>query len=97
MVRRHLKASVKSGAEQKVYLKVLAKKMPLIGNLMLIAFELPNIIKATKEQGIGQGIAEVAKAGSRLGGAALGAAIGSAFGPIGSLVGWVAGEWLTGK
>ncbi len=77
--------------------KGIGKKMPLIGNLMLIAFELPNIIKATKEQGIGQGIAEVAKAGSRLGGAALGAAIGSAFGPIGSLVGWVAGEWLTGK
>ena len=37
-------------------------KMPLIGNLMLIGFELPNIFKATKEQGVGQGVAEVAKA-----------------------------------
>ena len=72
--------------------------MPLVGNLLLIGFELPNIIKATKEEGLGQGIAEVAKAGARLTGASIGAAVGSlAFGPIGGFIGWGVGEWLTSK
>lgn len=82
----------------KGFFKGIGKKMPMIGNLMLIAFELPNIISAIKEKGIGQGVAEVGKAGARLTGASLaGAAAGAAFGPVGSLVGWIAGEWLTGK
>ncbi|MGN0030774.1 MAG: hypothetical protein ACI37Q_02325 [Candidatus Gastranaerophilaceae bacterium] len=76
----------------------IGKKMPLIGNLMLIGFELPNIITATKEQGIGTGVTETLKAGARLGGASIGAAIGTAVCPVvGSLIGWVAGEWLTSK
>ncbi len=78
----------------KGFFKGIGKKMPLIGNLMLIAFELPNIISAIKEKGIGQGLAEVGKSGARLTGASV---AGSAFGPIGSIVGWIAGEWLTGK
>ena len=79
-------------------LKGIGKKMPLIGSLLLLAFELPNIIKATKNEGIVQGLAETAKAGARLGGATLGAAVGTALGgPIGGFVGWIAGEWLAGK
>lgn len=90
------KSSVLGGV--KGFFKGVGKKMPLLGNLMLIAFELPNIFKATKEEGIGQGVAEVAKAGGRLAGGALGAAVGSAVCPgIGSLIGWVAGEWLASK
>ncbi len=82
----------------KGFFKGVGKKMPLLGNLMLIAFELPNVFKATKEEGIGQGAAEVVKAGGRLAGGALGSAVGSAICPgIGSLVGWVAGEWLASK
>lgn len=78
--------------------KGIWSKMPLVGNLLLIGFELPNIIKATKEEGIGQGVAEVAKAGARLTGASIGAAVGSlAFGPIGGFIGWGVGEWLTSK
>lgn len=106
-----IKASVKEGAAVakaagksgiwggvKGFFSGIGKKMPLIGNLMLVAFSLPNIITATKEQGIGQGIAEIGKTGAGLAGGALGGAIaGSAFGPIGSLVGWIAGEWLTSK
>lgn len=94
------KAAGKSGiwGGVKGFFSGIGKKMPLIGNLMLVAMSLPNIITATKEQGIGQGIAEVAKTGAGLAGGALGGAIvGSAFGPIGSLVGWIAGEWLTSK
>ncbi len=76
----------------------IVKKMPFIGAILTIAFELPNIWTATKEQGIGQGLKEVGKAGSRLAGGAIGAAIGSAICPgIGSLIGWIAGDWLTSK
>lgn len=90
------KSSVLGGV--KGFFKGVGKKMPLLGNLMLIAFELPNIFKATKEEGIGQGAVEVAKAGGRLAGGALGSAVGTAICPgIGSLVGWIAGEWLASK
>jgi len=79
-------------------LKGIGKKMPLIGNILLVASYLPNIISATKEQGIGQGLIETGKSAARLGGAAAGAAIGTAVaGPIGSIVGFIAGEWLAGK
>ena len=64
----------------------------------MVASEIPNIWKATKEEGIGQGAVEVAKAGGRLAGGALGSAVGTAICPgIGSLVGWIAGEWLASK
>jgi hypothetical protein len=97
-VEAGLKGSNKILGNIKGAFKGLGKKMPLIGNLMLVGFELPNIFKAVKEQGIGQGIAEVGKAGARLTGASLGAAIGSAVLPgLGSLIGWVAGEWLVSK
>jgi len=79
-------------------LKGIGKKMPLIGNILLVASYLPNIVSATKEQGIGQGVIETGKSAVKLGGAAAGAAIGTAVaGPIGSIVGWIAGEWLAGK
>lgn len=90
------KSSILGGT--KGFFKGLGKKMPLIGNLMLIAFELPNIIKATKEQGITQGAAEVAKSGTRLVGATIGGSIGSMICPgIGSIAGFFIGDWLTSK
>lgn len=82
----------------KGFFKGISKKMPFIGAILTVAFELPNIWTATKEQGVGQGIKEVGKAGCRLAGGAVGAAIGSAICPgIGSLIGWIAGDWLTSK
>lgn len=94
------KAAGKSGilAGAKGFFKGIGKNMPFIGAAMTLLFEIPNIVTATKEQGIGQGIAETVKAGARLIGGAAGAAIGSAICPgIGTMVGWVAGEWLTSK
>lgn len=75
----------------------VCKKMPLIGTLIAIGCEVPNIYKAGKEEGAGSALKETGKAAARLAGGAAGAAIGSAICPgIGTLIGWVAGEWLTG-
>lgn len=86
------------GAGTKGLFKGLGKNMPFIAAASTLLFELPNIWKATKEQGIGQGVAEIGKAGARLvGGAAL-AAVGSALCPgIGTMAGWFIGDWLTSK
>ena len=82
----------------KGFFKGVGKKMPLIGNLLLVAFELPNIVKATKEQGIGQGVAEVVKAGTRLTAASIASAVGTAVaGPIGGIAGFLIGDWLASK
>ena len=89
-------ASIVGGT--KGFFKCIGKNMPLIGALMTIAFEIPNIVKASKEQGIGQGVKEIGKAAGRLVGGGIGAAIGSAICPgIGTCIGWMVGEWLTGK
>lgn len=86
------------GAGTKGLFKGLGKNMPFIAAATTLLFELPNIWKATKEQGIGQGIAEVGKAGARLAGGAALAAVGSAICPgIGTMVGWFVGDWLTSK
>lgn len=78
--------------------KGIGKKMPLIGSLLLVAFELPNIFKATAEKGLGQGITEVLKSGTRLTAASIAAAVGTAVaGPIGSLAGFIIGDWLASK
>lgn len=101
-------AGIRAGAKKGFFGKItgglkglsrgLGKNMPFIGALMMIGFELPNIFKATSEKGLWQGVKETAKAGARLTGGAVGAAIGTAVCPfLGSLVGWIAGEWLTSK
>lgn len=82
----------------KGFFKGIGKKMPLIGNILLVAFELPNIVKATSEKGIGQGAVEVVKAGTRLTAASIASGIGTAmFGPIGGIAGFIIGDWVTSK
>lgn len=85
-------------AGPKGFCKGIGKKLPLIGNLFLIALELPNIIKATKEKGIGQGLIETVRAAARLTGASLAAAVGTTIaGPLGGFIGFAVGDWLTTK
>lgn len=79
--------------------KGLMKRLPLIGSLAIVAFEVPNIFRATKDEGLVSGAAEVAKAGLRLGAGMTCAAIGQALIPIpilGGLVGYIAGDSLMG-
>ena len=77
----------------------LLKRMPVIGSLLVIGFELPNIIRATKDEGIFSGLVETTKSGLRLGAGMTCAAIGQALIPIplvGGLAGWIIGDSLMG-
>lgn len=82
--------STAAGAAKGV-LKALAKRMPLIGAVLTVAIEAPNIIKAFKEGGVKAGIKELGGAGVELGCMAAGAAIGSCAGPVGTVVGGIIG------
>lgn len=80
--------------------KGLGKKMPLIGNLLMIAFEAPNIYRAFKDGGVGAGFKELGKSAAKLGAFAAGAALGQALIPIpfvGGLIGGIAGGWIADK
>ena len=78
--------------------KGIGKKLPFIFAAYMAISEIPNIVKATKEKGLFQGIKETIKPIVRLVGAGIGSAVGTAILPFGgSLVGWIAGEWLAGK
>lgn len=85
-------------------LSPIAKRMPLIGNLIFAAMEIPNIFRAftDKDGGVGTGIAETGKTATKFAGFAAGAAIGTALFPgvgslIGGLIGGFAGGWFTEK
>ena len=79
-------------------LKGVGTRMPLIGTLLLAAFSLPDIVKATANEGIASGGAEVLKVAARVGGGTLAAAVGTAIlGPLGGIVGYAVGDWLTSK
>lgn len=76
------------------------KRMPLIGGIMMVGFELPNIISAFKDNGLIGGLTETLKSGTRCLGSMAGFAIGQALIPIpivGGLIGAIGGEWLISK
>ena len=78
--------------------KNFGSKMPFIMSAIWILTEVPNVWTATKEQGIFQGAKEILKFGARMTTAGLGSAIGAALPiPFGSLIGWVAGEWIASR
>jgi gas vesicle protein len=98
------KAAGKSGviAGAKGAGKALLKKMPLIGAVLTIGLEVPNIVKAFKDGGFKAGMKEIGGAGVELGCMAGGAAIGSAICPgigtaIGAVVGGIVGMFARGK
>ncbi len=79
-------------------MKGIGTRMPLIGTLILAATSLPDIFKATANEGIVSGGAEAVKVAARVGGGTLGAAVGTAvLGPIGGFVGYAVGDWITKK
>lgn len=80
--------------------KQLGKRMPLIGSVLTVAFELPNICSAFKDNGLIGGLLETGKSTARLGGFMGGMAIGQALIPIpivGGIVGGMIGDWLVSK
>ncbi len=93
-----MKGTSKIAGAFKGLAKGIGKKLPFIFAAMMVLGEVPNIIKATKEKGIVQGIKETIKPVARLAGAGIGSVIGTAIWPAGGgIVGWIAGEWLAGK
>lgn len=75
--------------------KGLMKRMPLIGNAMVVAMEAPRVFNSFKDYGVGEGLKQTARTGIELGGfaagAAAGAAIGSAVPIIGTIIGGIVG------
>jgi len=90
----------KFAAKSKGALKILGKRMPLIGNLIFAAMEIPNIFKAFKDGGFVTGLTETVKSTAKFGGFAAGAAIGQAIIPIpfvGAMIGGMIGGWIADK
>ena len=82
--------------------KAVGKRMPLIGSLITIACEAPNIYRAFRDGGFMAGMKEIGGAGVELGCMAGGAAIGSAICPgigtaIGGVIGGIVGMFVRGK
>ena len=82
--------------------KAILKKMPVIGAVLTIGLEVPNIYRAFKDGGFKAGMKEIGGAGVELGFMAGGAAIGSAICPgigtaIGAVVGGIVGMFARGK
>lgn len=75
-------------------MKAIGTKMPLINSLIILAAETPNIVEATKNEGIGAGLKEAGKATVGLVGATLGYAFGGFLGVLGGA--WAASK-LTGE
>lgn len=97
-VSEEVGAAVGIGAKIKAFGGVLAKRMPLIGNLATVAFEIPNVYKAFKEGGFSSGIIELGKSALKVSAFAVGAAVGTAFGGfIGSMALGMAAQWLVEK
>ena len=89
-------------AKSKALFKVAGKRVPILGNALMLAFSIPTIWQATKDEGLLGGALEAGKEVSKLTAGAAGMAIGSAICPgvgsiIGGLIGWTAGEWLMSK
>lgn len=76
------------------------KKLPLIGTLITIGFEIPEIYKAFthKDGGFWEGMKQIGKSTLKIAAGTALSAIGACFaGPIGGAIGYMAGEWLMGK
>lgn len=81
------------------FFKTASKKMPLIGNLLMVALEAPNIYRAFTQGGVTEGVVETGKAALKLGAFTVGAALGTLI-PlpfVGSLIGGFAGQWVADK
>ncbi len=102
-VKEGSKQAAKAGKNQfwggtKGFFKGLGKRLPLIGTALIVLTEIPNIIKATANEGIVSGMAEVVKAGARLGGGmVLGTIAAALLGPLGAPVGYIIGDLITRK
>ncbi len=78
-------------------LKPLGKAVPIVFTAMMLASEVPNIVRAAKDKGLIAGVVETGKAGLKLGAGFAGAALLSGIPFVGPIVGFMAGNWLATK
>ncbi len=88
--------SVAAGKARGVF-KALMKRFPMIGGLLAVGFQLPNIISAftSKDGGVATGLLETGKAAAKIGIDTAGFMIGQALIPI-PLVGGIIGSMVAG-
>lgn len=93
--KSELWGSIKGGV------KSLGGKMPLLGSLIYLATEIPNICTATWEGGLITGGGELVKASTRAAASVAGFGIGMAICPVcpiaGGIIAGIAADWLAGK
>ena len=73
------------------------KKMPLLGTLLTIGWEIPDIVKAFKDKdsGFTEGCKQILKSGAKIVTGTIFSAVGAALGgPVGGALGYLAGEQL---
>ncbi len=76
----------------------LGKRMPLLGVLLSVGIEIPNIVSAFQDKGLGGGLIEIGKSTARLAGATAGFIIGAGLGGfVGGFAGGFIGDWLASK
>ena len=76
------------------------QKMPIIGTIITVGCEIPEIYKAftSKEGGAWEGIKQIGKSALKIAAGTALSAVGAAFlGPIGGIAGYMIGEWIAGK
>lgn len=88
----------KFGIQMKGIGKVLGKRMPLLGTLMMVGMELPNILRATTNEGVLTGAGETGKAAAKIGISTLFGALGTALCPVcpfaGAILGYTVGDFV---
>ncbi len=97
-ISKSWKAASGFTGKSKAVLGQLGKRMPLLGVLLSVGIEIPNIISAFQDKGFGGGLIEIGKSTARLAGATAGFIIGAGLGGfVGGFVGGFIGDWLVSK
>lgn len=73
------------------------KKLPIVGTIIMVGCEIPDIYDAFSRGGAWEGTKQVLKSAVKIAGFAAGTALGTVIGgPIGGLIGGIAGDMLVG-
>lgn len=78
----------------------VCKKLPIIGTVLTVGFEIPDVVKAFthKDGGFVEGMKQIGKSALKIGVGAGLCAVGTAIGgPVVGALAWAAGDWIVDK